>query len=104
MRLVVESQGHVPSFKNTKMLTRGRLITKPERQEWMERCTESFVSQLLSASQTSADGTSTVPCPRSSIPSLLPADDSVNDICEMVIRVQTVAKGQEGATIEVDRM
>lgn len=104
MKLVVSGQGHVPSFKNSKMLAHGRLITLPERQKWMEQCRESFVSQLSSASQTSADGISTEPCPPSSIASSLPEDDSVNDICELVVRIERVEKGQEGATIEVDRL
>ena len=104
MKLDVRNLGHVPSFKNSKMLARGRLITLPERQKWMEQCRESFVSQLLSASQTSADGISTAPCPRSLIASSLPQDDSVNDICEIAVRVETVEKGQEGASIEVERI
>lgn len=55
--LLVTGIGPVPSFKNKKMLAHGRLITDPKRQKWMDRCIQSFESQLRSAIQTSAGGT-----------------------------------------------
>jgi hypothetical protein len=100
--LRIEGLGHVPSFKNNKMLTRGKLITNPKAQSWMDRATRSFESQLLSAIRTTGAG----------MPMGLPQhfwtalselfDDSVQWIPEICVRAEKCAKGEEGATIFIE--
>lgn len=104
VRLNVKGLQHVPSFKNSKLIARGRLITKPERQVWMEKATQSFVSQLISLSQTIGDGTWTDQQRRSWILSHLPEDDSRQWIKEIHIECTEVYKGCEGAVIEIERL
>lgn len=104
IRLSVNRLGHVPSFKNNKMLARGRLITDPKKQEWMEQCIRSIESQLRSVYQTIDTGTLTglsLPC---WIASSLPHDDSVQWISSLRVEVVTVEAGQEGAEIVVERV
>lgn len=94
----------MPSMKNQKMLTRGRLITKPERQKWMERCIQSLVSQFVSYSRTIEDGTLTEQQRLSLTASLLPADDSRQWLKEITIVCSEVFKGGEGAVVVVERI
>jgi hypothetical protein len=101
IRLEIKGLGHVPSFKNNKMLARGRVITNPENQKWMERCVESFESQLICLYQTSADGMRTGRSLQSWIASVLPLDDSVREIGHEEITPFTVGKGMEGAVITI---
>lgn len=51
-------RGHVPSFKNGKLLSRGNLITDPRKQKIMDGITAAFREQLDSRSmcQTAAAG------------------------------------------------
>jgi hypothetical protein len=100
--LVVQGIGHVPSFKNSKMIARGRLITAPEKQEWMEKCIQSFESQLTSLCQMAATATQTEPSLPSWIASSVPADDSLKHIAEETVRPVLVPKGQEGAIIKIE--
>jgi hypothetical protein len=102
IKLSVKGLGHVPSFKNSKMWTGRKLITKPERQVWMDRCTRSFESQLRSAYQTSYTGTQTVPSLHSWIASSIPRDDSVHWIPELRVSVAFVEPGEEGAEIVIE--
>lgn len=105
---------HVPSFKNSKMLIaktpQGRplekpfLTTKPEFQEWMEKAVDSLESQCLSMCQTGSDGIQQVRSKLFAMLSLLPADDSVNDLVEGSWKVQLVPPGQEGALITLTRL
>jgi hypothetical protein len=105
---------HIPSFKNSKMLVsktpQGRplenpfLATKREFQEWMEKAVQSIESQLLSACQTGSDATPQVLSKLSAMLSLLPADDSVNDLVEGSWTVQFVPPGQEGAVVTLTRL
>lgn len=105
---------HVPSFKNSKMLVakgpNGRplerpfLITKPEFAKWMDLAMQSFESQLLSKCQTGSDGIPAVRSKLFSMLSLLPADDSVNDLKELILTVERVNPGEEGATITIERL
>ncbi len=101
--LEVQGLGHVPSFKNTKMLTKGRLITEPRKRKWMDQCTRSFASQLWSALVTAEDATSTgrrPPCWTAS----LPLDDSWQWIPEIKVLARKVKRGDEGATVLVERL
>lgn len=109
--LILKVQGleHVPSFKNSKEIIPGKngrrsmLITKPERQKWMEHAIASFTSQLRSLLATSATGTTTGPIPLSRIVLSLPLDDSRKWIVSHFVRTQLVSKGSEGAVIEISR-
>lgn len=106
VRLVLRGQGHVPSFKNGKMIlwSQRRTMTKPEVQKWMTRAVESFASQLRCALATNATGTTTAPIPLSLIASSLPLDDSRKWIPEHCVKTQLVARGEEGADILIERV
>lgn len=101
LSLTVSGLGHVPSFKNNKMLLRkqGLLITDPKKQKWMDRCTRLFESQLRSGALIIGDVIWTEPCPRFLIAWCGQFDDSRQWIPEISVRWKTVPKGEEGATI-----
>ena len=101
--LQVRGLGHVPSFKNGKVLTRGRTITDPRKREWMDRCTRDFVSQLSCACQTAGDAISTAQRQHSLIASL-PPDDNWLAVPELVVRAVQCSKGDEGAFVIVERI
>lgn len=103
IKLVVKGF-HVPSFKNSKMLTRGRLITKPEYQHQMEQITQAFESQLRSWFQTNGIETGTGPTALLQIASLLPLDDSLKWIAEHCVAWRRVSKGNEGAELIVEKL
>jgi hypothetical protein len=93
---------HVPSFKNSKMLTRGKLITKPEYQKIMQAIIRSFESQLRSWFQMNGIVMEMGPLQLSSIASYLPLDDSRKWIVEHSVGWQVVSKGQEGVKITIE--
>ena len=68
----------------------------------MERCQDSFVSQLSCAYRTVADGMPTGLSAPSWIAFVVPLDDSVREIVEETIRVEWVEKGEEGADILIE--
>lgn len=103
IRLVVKGF-HVPSFKNSKMLTRGRLITKPEYQQLMKQITQAFECQLRSWFQTNGIETGTGRTALLRIASLLPLDDSLKWIAEHCVKWQRVSKGNEGAELKVEKI
>ena len=108
--LVVRNQGHVPSFKTQKSAAINRKTGQPmivsggKIKRWMEQCIQSFESQLFCKSQMGGIETLTAPIPRSSIASLLPADDSWKHIPEQHIYAQQVKQGEEGATIIIEKL
>lgn len=104
--LKIRGLGHVPSFKNSKMIlwAQKRIMTKPEHQHWMEAAAQSFESQLRSALATSATGTTTGPIPLSSIVSFMPLDDSRKWIPQHSVSTQLVCKGDEGADVVIERI
>lgn len=109
IELEVRGLGHCPSFKNNKRtikLKNGSTMPVTDRRTkaWMQRCTESFVSQLLCATRTTDDGTLTETQPRSQIVSLLPLDDSRQWISELHITAEEVAPGEEGAVIVIEKI
>ena len=101
LRLEIQGLG-VPSFKNSKMLTRGRLITDPRKREVMDKITDAFESQLRSALATTGEGTRTGRLVRSLTVCATEFDDSVQWIPEIHVYVERVAKGHEGAVITIE--
>lgn len=101
--LVIRNIGHVPSFKNHKLLTRGRTITDPKKQKWMKLCIQGFVSQLLSKCQISETGTLTEHHLRSLI-ALLPQDDNWKHMPELSVSAIQVDKGKEGAFVTIEKI
>lgn len=102
--LMLQGIGHVPSFKNTKMLTKGKLITSPKKQEWMRKAQAIIESQLLSAYPTTASGTATAAKLRSWIASSVPENDSCKCLTACSWRFTNAPKGREGALILIERL
>lgn len=108
--LAVRNQGHVPSFKNAKRVMFNRQTQKPflgtrkDVKEWMERCIQSFESQLFLATQTGGPGILTGQHQRSLIASSLPLDDSREWIAELVVISKDAPKGSEGATVIIEQI
>lgn len=104
--LWISGLGHVPSFKNSKMIARGRLITHPKKRKFMDKATQSLRSQLKCLSATGGGAISTVP-PAQSLTVLfrqLPKDDSWQWIPEIHVKGTKCKKGAEGARITVERI
>lgn len=102
--IVLRGIGPPPSFKNSKMLTRGKLITHPRNQKWMKAAQDIIASQLLSKYPTGENETVTAASLRSWIASSLPEDDSCRYLTECSCRFMSVPKKQEGALIIVEQI
>ena len=102
--LKIQGIGNCPSFKNSKMLSRGKLITDPEKQKWMERAIRAIESQLISLSQTIGGETLTELQQRSLIASFMPEDDSWQLVPEIKIVGHKTDKDSEGATITIEKI
>ena len=114
--IVLTIQGTVPSFKNRKRiggLTRWgpdlwkgtpTLITRPDVKRRMDQLTRDIASALNSESVTAGAGTTTGWSLRSWIVSSLPADDCWTEIEIGSVRTVLVPKGQEGATVTIERL
>lgn len=102
LSLEIQGLGHVPSFKNGKMIARGKLITMPARQKWMDRAIQSIEFQLRSAIQINTGEIQTEQQLRSLIASSVPLDDSRQWIAEIHVKWIDVAKGKEGAFITIE--
>jgi hypothetical protein len=104
IRLTIRGLGHVVSFKNNKVIGKGRLFTKPSYREWMRKCTDSFALQFICAYRTTERG---MPMARS-LPSwtacVAPYNDSVRNIPEQHVYVEIVPNGEEGADILIERL
>lgn len=94
----------IPSFKNTKMITRGRLITDPRKQIVMDQIATAFEFQLRCAIPHLVTQTLTEQQRLSLIASLLPLDDSRKWINELCVRWLQVPKGKEGALVRIERV
>ena len=101
LKLSIEGIGHVPSFKNSKMIARGRLITDPKKRLWMDKATAALKSQLKSLSATKGGVISTGQH-RHCLTASLPQDDSWQWIAELNVKAIKVAKGKEGAVITIE--
>ena len=103
--LVIEIKGigHVPAFKNKKIICGKRLITAPKARKWMEEAQALMYSQLCSKFQTTEGETQMGPWQLSAIQSW-PLDDNFKIIPEMHIVTERVPKGEEGATIYIEKI
>jgi len=63
-----------------------------------------LLSQCISACQTGSDATQVVRSKLYAISCQLFADDSVNELKEIHVYVQTVEPGSEGALLEIRRL
>jgi hypothetical protein len=110
IKLEIRGLGHVPSFKNKKRAIldrhtgRMRTMTDAKTQKWMEQCIRSIESQLLYAIQTIAEGTLTARRVPSLIACYLPLDDSRQWLPELLIKSVDCDKGEEGATIVIEKL
>jgi len=104
LTLEIKGLGHVPSFKNGKMMARGRLITDPKKQAFMKKAAASIESQLRSLYQTTETGTQTEQSLRSWILTSLPLEDSLKWIGVPCGTWRKVKKGEEGALIEITKL
>jgi len=102
IKLSLKGLGHVPSFKNSKMLSRGNLITAPKKQKWMQRAIRNIESQLRYAFRTRGIEITTGPSALCSIASLVPLDDSRKWIPTHSVSTLLVSKGEEGADIVIE--
>lgn len=101
--LVVKGMGPPPAFKNSKMLTRGKLRTNPKNQAWMKAAQALIESQLLFKYPTAANETVTAANLRSWIASATPENDSCNYLTACSWRFMRVPKKQDGALILITR-
>ena len=107
IRLTVQGLGHIPSFKNQKMIVtkpKPRLMTKPERQEWMDEAAACIESQLISAYQTAEAATPTGQSLQSWILSSLPLDDDLVWIGVPCGSWRRVKPGEEGCEILIEQL
>ena len=102
--LKIGGMGHVPSMKNSKMLARGKLFTKPQYQRWMEQAIRSFESQLRCATQTTGDVTQTEHSPHCLIVWSSQFDDSRQWIAEIHVKTEVVGKVSEGAELTLEQL
>ncbi len=101
--IVIQNLGHVPAFKNKKIIAGKRLITAPKARKWMEAATSSIISQLKSLCQTREGATSTEPWQLYAT-ALLPQDDNWKVIPRITVKAKVVPKGQEGAIIRLETL
>lgn len=101
IRLVVRGIGPPPSFKNNKVIGRKRLFTNPKYRKWMDAAELGLESQLWCEFLTRGGVTSTGQQLLSWIASSLPEDDCCSIVSKLEVTVEYVAKGNEGADIEI---
>ena len=102
--LLIRNVGNIPSFKNSKMLCRGRLITDPKKQKVMQQIIRDLQSTLTSAFATIADGTATgpsLPCLTALCGHSTTFDDSHQWIPRLSVEASKCEAGEEGATITI---
>ena len=103
MKLEIRGLGHVPAFKNKKIICGKRLITAPKARKCMEQATQLIISQLKSRYQTTEGAISTGRWQQSAISSW-PLDDNCKVITKIKVVVKKVPKGDEGATIYIGKV
>lgn len=102
--LEIKGLGEIVSFKNSKMITRGRLITAPRKQKQMEAITKLLKSQLLSLLATTETEMVTERIQLSKIALSVPLDDALAWVPEHCVKLRRVSRGQEGAEIVIELM
>ena len=102
--LQIRGVGPITSFKNSKMLSRGRLITSPVKQKQMDQYIHAIESQLLSAFRTTDGEMQMGHSLASWIASCVPLDDSIQWVPEISVKAVSVAKGEEGADILIEKL
>lgn len=105
LTLGIRGCGNIVSFKNSKMMARGRLITDPRKQKAMDSYISALESALYSAYQTYVTETQTECSLASWIASCVPADDSwkhipKSDGWDCIV----VPSGEEGADLIIERI
>lgn len=105
-KIILEFRGaHVPSFKNSKIWTGKKLITKPAYQAIMAAMVESFASQCMSFAQTIDNGTSMALSPQSWTAFRLPSNDCRQVISELgPTTCEQVEEGHEGCIVTIERI
>ena len=86
------------------MLSRGRLITSPVKQKQMDQYIHAIESQLLSAFRTTDGEMQMGHSLASWIASCVPLDDSIQWVPEISVKAVSVAKGEEGADILIEKL
>ncbi len=99
----IRSLGHVPAFKNKKIIAGKRLITAPKARKWMEQARSSIISTLKSLCQT-GDGATSMAHWQQYAMSLLPSDDNWKVIPRITVTARVVPKGEEGAIIRLTKL
>jgi len=100
----IKGLGHVLSFKNRKRIGNKRLFLAPKYKLRMDAIIRSIESQLYGISQTIELGTMMGCSQQSWIASHVPLDDSLAWIPQNSQSTHYVAKGEEGATITIERI
>lgn len=107
--VTLEIKGGIPSFKNTKRAIldrktgRMRTLTPGQIKDRMRQIEADFASELFSALQTGAGVISTAASLRSWIASVMPADDSWQDVPEITISGE-LNPSNPGATVTIERI
>lgn len=102
--IAIKGIGCPPAFKNGKMLTRGKLITHPQKQEWMRAAERIIASQLLSKYPRAEGETVTAQKLRSWIAYATPKTDSCEHLIACSWRFMKLPAGSpEGALILIQR-
>lgn len=111
LKLTIGGMGHVPgNFKNRKraILDRRtgkmRTFTDPKVKKWMDNAALCIEFQLSLMCQTDAKGIATAAQLRYWIQSSVPLDDSLTWVELGYVIGQRVKKGEEGATILIERI
>lgn len=102
--LRIKGIGPVPAFKNSKMLTKGKLITNPRKQKWMKQAEDIIASGLLSSFRTSANEMVTAARLRSWIASSIPANDSCRYLIACSWRFTKRPDAEPGALITIEKL
>jgi hypothetical protein len=101
--ILIRGIGHVPAFKNKKIIAGKRLVTAPKARQWMELATKDMYSKLKSLYQTGEGATSTEHWQQSAIASW-PSDDNWQQIPQITVKVRRVEKGDEGAIVRLTKI
>ncbi len=107
LSIKIRGCGNIVSFKNSKMIARGRLITDPKKQKAMDSYIRAIESALRSAIQMNAGATSTEERAQF-LTALLGQSQKFDDnrmvVPSLVIDCIEVDPGEEGVDILIERI